>query len=137
MNLRPIKTEDDHTAALWRIEQLWGAKEGTSEGNELDVLITLTDAYERTHHAIDSPDPIDAIKFRLEQEGKDVSSLIGVIGHRTRVYEVMRGSRPLSLNMIRRLNREFNIPAEVLIQPLAQTLKKGDAGRIVKRKKSA
>jgi HTH-type transcriptional regulator/antitoxin HigA len=118
MVVRPVKTEKDHSRALKEIEALWGAKEGTPEGDRLDVLMTLADAYERAHHFIDTPDPLDAIRFRLEQMGADLSSLIGVIGSRTRVYEVMRGARPLSLLMIRRLNKQFQIPADVLIAPL-------------------
>jgi HTH-type transcriptional regulator / antitoxin HigA len=116
MEIRPIRSEADNEAALRRIEVLWGASAGTSDADELDVLVTLTEAYEREHYPIDQPDPIEAIKFRLEQTGKDFRALIGVIGQRTRVYEVMRGARPLSLNMIRNLHRKLEIPAEVLIQ---------------------
>ena len=100
-----------------RIEAVWGATAGTSESDELEVLVTLAEAYEREHYPIDLPDPVEAIKFRLEQEGKDYRALIGVIGQRTRVYEVMRRARPLSLNMIRKLHSQLEIPAEVLIQP--------------------
>jgi HTH-type transcriptional regulator/antitoxin HigA len=84
----------------------------------LDVLTTLIEAYEKKNYPVDLPDPIEAIKFRLEQKGKDLRSLIGVIGQRTRVYEVMRRDRPLSLNMIRSLHGKFGIPADVLIQPI-------------------
>lgn len=121
MNVRPIKTEKDHERALKTIERLWSSAQGTSEGDLLDVLITLVEAYERVHNAIDVPDPLDAIRFRLEQQGADYSSLIGIIGHRTRVYEVMRGDRPLSLEMIRRLHKQLHIPAEVLIKPSKRT----------------
>jgi HTH-type transcriptional regulator/antitoxin HigA len=100
-----------------RIEAVWGAAPGTPEADELDVLVTLAEAYERQHYPIDLPDPVEAIKFRLEQEGKDYSALIGILGQRTRVYEVMRRARPLSLNMIRKLHHQLEIPAEVLIQP--------------------
>src|SRR5208283_4490771 len=100
-----------------RIESLWGADPGTPEGDELEILITLAEAYERQHYPIDLPDPVEAIKFRLEQEGRDYRALIGVIGQRSRVYEVMRRARPLSLNMIRRLHSKLRIPAQVLIQP--------------------
>lgn len=103
--------------ALQRIEQLWGAAPGTEAGDLLDVLITLVEAYEREHFPIDLPDPIEAVKFRLEQQGKDYRALIGIIGQRTRVYEVMRRDRPLSLAMIRNLHTKFQIPAEVLIHP--------------------
>jgi HTH-type transcriptional regulator/antitoxin HigA len=118
MEISPIKTESDYAAAMRRIEAAWGAAPGTPEGDELDVLVTLVEAYERHHYPIDLPDPVEAIKFRLEQEGKDYRALIGVIGQRTRVYEVMRRARPLSLNMIRELHSQLEIPAEVLIQPV-------------------
>lgn len=124
MKVKPIKTEKDHSQALKGIETLWGAKEGTPEGDRLDVLATLVEAYERLHHRIDAPDPIDAIRFRLEQQGADYTSLVGIIGHRTRVYEVMRGDRPLSLEMIRRLNKRLQIPAEVLIKPSRRVRRK-------------
>jgi len=117
MEVRPIKTESDYEAAMRRIEAVWGAAQGTPEGDELEVLVTLAEAYERQHYPIDLPDPVEAIKFRLQQEGKDYGALIGVIGQRTRVYEVMRRARPLSLNMIRRLHSQLEIPAEALIQP--------------------
>lgn len=116
MEIRPIRNDADYEAALRRIEELWGAPRESSEGDELDVLATLTEAYERERYPIDQPDPIEAIKFRLEQTGKDLRALVGVIGQRTRVYEVMRGARPLSLNMIRNLHRKLEIPADILIQ---------------------
>ena len=100
------------------MEALWGTSSRTPEGDELDILVSLVEAYEREHYPIDLPSPIDAIKFRLEQQAKDYRSLIGIIGRRARVYEVMRGARPLSLNMIRKLHSRLGIPAEVLIQPL-------------------
>ena len=118
MLIKPIKTEADHAVALREIERLWGASEGTSEGDRLEVLTTLVEAYEQAHFPIDAPDPIEAIKFRLEQQGADKKTLIGVIGNRTRVYEVLRRDRALSLAMIRRLNQRLNIPAEVLIRPV-------------------
>jgi len=116
MEIKPIRTDVDYEQALRRIEDLWDASAGTPDDDELEVLATLAEAYEREHYPIDLPDPIEAIKFRLEQTGKDLRALIGVIGQRTRVYEVMRGARPLSLNMIRNLHRKLQIPAEVLIQ---------------------
>lgn len=116
MEIKPIRNDADHEAALHRIEELWAAPPDSSEGDELDVLTTLTEAYERERYPIDQPGPIEAIKFRLEQTGKDFRALVGVIGQRTRVYEVMRGARPLSLNMIRNLHRKLEIPAEILLQ---------------------
>lgn len=117
MGIRPIKTHADHDATLREIERLWGAPDGSAEGDRLEVLLALVEAYERAHFPIDAPDPIDAIKFRLEQQGADVKALVGVIGSRTRVYEVLRRDRPLSLGMIRRLHERLRIPAEVLIRP--------------------
>jgi len=124
MELRPIKTESDHQAALKEIERLWGAEEGSEEGDRLEILTVLVEAYEEAHFPMDLPDPIDAIKFRLEQRDEDKSALIGILGSRTRVYEVLRRDRALSLAMIRQLNRHLKIPAEVLIQPVRARKKK-------------
>lgn len=118
MEIRPIRNEADYDEALREIEQLWDAKGGTPEGDRLDVLATLVEAYEQKHFPMDAPDPIEAIRFRLEQQGLDHRALVGVIGGRSRVYEVMHRKRALSLEMIRRLNKHFGIPAEVLIQPV-------------------
>src|SRR6266516_977202 len=117
MDIKPIRGEADYERALRRVEELWNASEGSTESDELEILATLIEAYEREHYPVELPDPIEAIKFRLEQEGKDSRALIGVIGQRTRVYEVLRGKRSLSLNMIRELYDKFGIPANVLIQP--------------------
>jgi len=118
MEIKPIRTERDYERALREVEQLMDAKPGTAEDDRLDVLATLVDAYESKHFPIDPPDPIEAIRFRLEQQGLDPSALVGVIGGRSRVYEVMNGKRSLSLEMIRRLHERFGIPAEVLIRPV-------------------
>lgn len=104
---------------------MWNSPEGSLASDELDVLVILVEAYEREHYPIDLPDPIEAIRFRLEQKGKDYRALIGIIGQRARVYEVMRGDRPLSLRMIRNLHRRLGIPAEVLIQPARRARKTG------------
>jgi HTH-type transcriptional regulator / antitoxin HigA len=136
MDIRPIRTEVDYDAALRRIEALWGAAHGTQNGDELDILVTLAEGYEQEHFPIDLPDPIEAIKFRLEQDGKDYRALIGVIGQRTRVYEVMRRDRPLSLKMIRSLHHKLRIPAEVLIQPApkrARSASRSQPGQIPSR----
>jgi HTH-type transcriptional regulator / antitoxin HigA len=124
MHLKPIKTKADHESALREIERLWGAKEGTPDGDRLDVLTTLVEVYEEARFPIDIPDPIEAIKFRLEQQGTDQKALIGIIGNRTRVYEVLRKDRALSLAMIRQLNKQLKIPAEILIQPIKMRKKK-------------
>jgi len=124
MHLKPIRTEADHEAALRAIERLWDAEEGTPEADSLEILTTLVEAYEEDRFPMDMPDPIEAIKFRLEQQGEDQKTLIGIIGNRTRVYEVLRRDRALSLTMIRRLNRHLKIPAEVLIRPIRIRKKK-------------
>jgi HTH-type transcriptional regulator / antitoxin HigA len=117
MDIKPIRSEADYDRALRRVERLWDSPKNSPRGDELDILATLIEAYERQHYPIDLPSPIEAIKFRLEQQGKDTRALIGVIGQRSRVHEVMQGKRTLSLNMIRNLYQKFGIPAEVLIRP--------------------
>ena len=124
MQLKPIKTDADHEAALKEIERLWDAGEGTADGDRLEILTTLVEAYEEAHFPMDMPDPIEAIKFRLEQQGVDKKALIGIIGNRTRVYEVLRRDRALSLTMIQKLNQQLKIPAEVLIRPIRVRKKK-------------
>src|SRR4029077_10102679 len=116
MDIKPIRSETDYERALRRVEKLWDSPEGSAGSDELDILATLVEAYEREHYPMDLPGPVEAIKFRLEQLGKDTSALEGVIGLRNRVYEVMTGRRPLSINMIRNLHDKFGIPAEVLIR---------------------
>jgi len=124
MRLKPIKTIADHDAALEEIERLWAAEEGTPESDTLEILTTLVEAFEESSFPIETPDPIEAIKFRLEQLGEDQKALIGIIGNRSRVYEVLRGDRPLTLTMIRRLHEKFQIPAEILIKPTVNRAKK-------------
>ena len=134
MDIKPIKSEGDYEKAVQRVESLWNAPAGSAESDELDVLATLIEAYERDHYPVGLPDPVEAIKFRLEQQGKDSRALIGVIGGRTRVYEVLRGKRLLSLNMIRELHDKFGIPANVLIHPGRKSRKRagGRASRHVR-----
>jgi len=115
--VKPIRSEADYEGALAEVERLWGARSGTPEGDRLDVLATLIDAYESAHHPIDPPDPIEAIKFRMEQQGLTRKDLEGVLGTRTRVAEVLNRRRGLSINMIRRLHDKLGISAEVLIRP--------------------
>jgi HTH-type transcriptional regulator/antitoxin HigA len=115
--LKPIRNTADYEAALAEIERLWGAKSGTPKGDRLDILATLIDAYEATRFPFDRPDPIDAIKFRMEQLGLTRRDLEPLIGSRARVAEVLNRKRSLSIDMIRRLNDRLGIPAEILIQP--------------------
>ncbi len=115
MAIKPIRSATEHDKALREIEKLWGSLPGSPNGDKLDVLVALVEAYERMVHPIDLPNPIDAIRFRLEQMGLDHNALVGVIGSRTRVYEILHRKRNLTLPMIRRLHLQFGIPAEVLI----------------------
>jgi HTH-type transcriptional regulator/antitoxin HigA len=116
-NLKPIRNKKDHEAALKEVERLWGARLGTEDGDRLDVLATLIDVYEAAHYPVDLPDPIEAIKFRMEQQGLSRKDLEPLIGTRTRVAEVLNRRRSLSIGMIRRLHKKLGISAEVLIRP--------------------
>ena len=115
--LRPIRAAADYEWALAEVERLWGAKNGTSDGDRLDVLATLIEAYENERFPMDPPDPIEAIKFRMEQQGLTRKDLEPMIGTRTRVAEVLNRKRGLSIEMIRRLHDNLGISAEVLIAP--------------------
>jgi HTH-type transcriptional regulator/antitoxin HigA len=115
--IKPIRTEADYDRALSEVERLWGAKSGTRDGDHLDVLATLIDAYEAEHYPMEPPDPVEAIKFRMEQQGLSRKDLEPFIGTRTRVAEVLNGKRGLSISMIRRLHKHLGISAEVLIRP--------------------
>ena len=115
--IKPIRSEADYEPALAEMERVWGARSGTPEGDRLDVMVTLIDAYENEPHPIDSPDPIEAIKFRMEQQGLTRKDLEGILGTRTRIAEVLNRRRGLSINMIRRLHEKPGISAEVLIRP--------------------
>lgn len=114
--LKPIRTKADYEKALAEVERLWGAKSGTPNGDRLDVLATLIDAYETEHYPMDPPDPVEAIKFRMEQQGLSRKDLEPLIGTRTRVAEVLNRKRSLSIGMIRRLHERLGISAEVLIR---------------------
>jgi HTH-type transcriptional regulator / antitoxin HigA len=116
MNIKPIKTRKDYRATLKEIESLMSARPGTEEGDRLDVLVTLVEAYERVHFPMDLPDAVDAIRFRMEQQGLSVKDLERVIGRRNRVYEVLNRKRPLTLRMIEGLHTTFGIPAESLLR---------------------
>ena len=117
MKISPIRTEADYEAALEEIEQLFGATLGTLEGDRLDVLATLVAAYEDLHHAVEAPDPVEAIKYYMESHGMTRHDLEPYIGSRARVTDILNRRRPLSLEMIRRLHTHLGIPAEILIKP--------------------
>jgi HTH-type transcriptional regulator/antitoxin HigA len=116
-DIKPIRTRTDYKRALEEVEHLWGSKLGTPDGDRLDVLATLIDAYEAKHDPIDPPDPIEAILFRMEQQGLTRKDLETLIGSRGRIAEVLNRRRGLSIEMIRKLHDELGISAEVLIRP--------------------
>ena len=116
VHIRPIRTKSDHRAALKEIETLMSARANTPEGERLDVLVTLVDAYERKHFPLDLPDSVEAIKFRMEQLNLTPADLVPMIGRLNRVYEILNRKRPLTLTMIRRLHEGLGIPAESLIK---------------------
>lgn len=115
--LKPIRTEADYDAALAEVERLWGAKSGTPDGDRLDVLATLIQVYEAKNYPMDPPDPIEAIRFRMEQQGLTRKDLEPMIGPRNRVADVLNRKRGLSIEMIRQLHDHLGISAEVLIRP--------------------
>ncbi len=115
--IKPIRTEADYETALAEVERLWGSRSGTPKGDRLDVLATLIAAYEDRHFPFTTPDPVEAIRFRMEQQGLTRKDLETIIGTRTRIAEVLSRKRGLSITMIRRLHERLGIPAEVLIKP--------------------
>ena len=120
MEIKPIKTKSDHRAALKEVEGLMLAGKETPDGERLDVLVTLIEAYERKRFPMALPDPIKAIRFSMEQKGLAAKDLVPMIGQINRVYEILNGKRPLTLQMIRRLHRELGIPAESLIGEIGE-----------------
>jgi HTH-type transcriptional regulator/antitoxin HigA len=135
MQLKPIHSEADHREALAALERLWGAKPGTVEGDTFEILATLVDAWERQHTPILPPDPIEAIKFRLEQQGHPRKVLEQILGARSRVAEILNGKRKLTLRMIRGLHAHFQIPLEILVAEPGRSAKPRHKGG--KRKQSA
>jgi HTH-type transcriptional regulator / antitoxin HigA len=120
MEIKPIRTKANYRAALKAVESLMAAKANTLEGDRLDVLTTLVEAYERAHFPMDLPDAVEAIKFRMEQSGLTVKDLEPVIGRKNRVYEILSRRRLLTLRMIEGLHTKFGIPAESLLKQRAQ-----------------
>jgi HTH-type transcriptional regulator/antitoxin HigA len=121
MDIKPIKTDADYRATLKEVEILMTAEPNTPEGEKLDILVTLIEAYERKHYPLDLPDPVEAIKFEMEQKGLTVKDLEPMIGKSNRVYEILNRKRSLTLKMIQKLHQELGIPAESLIKQPTQT----------------
>ena len=116
MTVKPIKTKKEYQQAMERLEVLFDAKKGTAEGDELEVLSILIEKYEDVHVDIGFPDPIEAIKFRMEQMGYNQADLANVVGLKSRASEILNKKRKLSLEMIRQLHEKLHIPTDVLIQ---------------------
>ncbi len=115
MEIKIIKTEKDYNEAIKRIESLWGAKKDTAEGDEFDLLVTLVEVYEMKHYPIPFPDPIDAIKFRMEQMGMTKTDMTKYLGSQSRVSEILNRKRKLTLKMVKSLYKGLKIPAEILL----------------------
>lgn len=124
MDIRPIHTEDDYKAALREVSAYFDnePEPGTRDGDRFEILLTLVEAHEAKHYPVDHPDPVEAIKFRMDQAGLVPKDLVPAIGQVNRVYEILNRKRPLTLKMIWALNKEFGIPAECLIQPSKMSL---------------
>lgn len=117
MNIKPIKNDADYRAALQEIENLMNAAPESTEGEKLDVLVTLVEAWENKHYPLDLPDPVEAIKFEMERKGLGIKDLEPMIGKSNRVYEILNHKRSLTLKMIWKLHAGLGIPAESLIKP--------------------
>jgi HTH-type transcriptional regulator/antitoxin HigA len=115
MNIKPIHTKKDYEQALKRIEKIWGAKSGTPQGDELDILATLVDKYEEEHFPIEAADPIEALKYLMEEKGIERKDLVKVIGDKSKVSAILSRKRSLSKRMIKALHESFGIPYEILM----------------------
>jgi antitoxin component HigA of HigAB toxin-antitoxin module len=120
MDIRPIRTDKDHKVALAEIDRLWGATTGTAEGDKLDVLVALVEAYEERRFSLKSRrrfDPVDVLQYAIDELGHTQAELAQILGSRSRASEVLKRRRPLTLEMIQRINAAWKIPADLLIQP--------------------
>ena len=117
MTVKPIKTKKDYYQTVRRLEKIFGSKKGSSEGDELEVLSILIEKYENEHFLNGLPDPIEAIKFRMEQSGHNQVDLAKIVGLKSKASEILNKKRKFSLDMIRQFHEKLNIPTDVLIQP--------------------
>lgn len=117
MEIRPIRTDEDHAAALAEIEQLWNAPEGSPDGDRLDVLAVLAEAYEERRWPIEAPDPIEVLRHAIEEQGRSQAELGDLLGSRPRASEVLSRKRALTVEMIHKISTRWHIPAELLIRP--------------------
>jgi HTH-type transcriptional regulator/antitoxin HigA len=117
MDIRPIRSEEDHAEALAEIERLWGAPVGSREGDKLDVLTTLVEAYEEKHWPIDAPDPVDVLRYAISELGHTQAELAELLGSRPRASEVLNRRRALTIDMVHKISSRWHIPADVLVRP--------------------
>src|SRR5689334_13679962 len=117
MDIRPIRTDEDHAAALAEIERLWGAEAGTPEGDRLDILAVLVEAYEDRRWPMSAPSPVDMIKFAITDMGHTQAELAKLLGSRSRASEVLNYKRPLTIAMAHKLSSEWGLPADILVRP--------------------
>lgn len=116
MNIKPIKTEEDYNLALNRLDELFDSEPGTTAGDELQIWALIIEDYEEQHHPIEPPDPIEAIKFRMDQMGLEQNDLAKILGHKSQASEILSRKRKLNLSMIRKLHKSLGISTEVLVQ---------------------
>jgi HTH-type transcriptional regulator/antitoxin HigA len=117
MDIRPIRSDADHTEALAEIESLWGAPVGSREGDKLDVLTTLVEAYEEKRWPIDAPDPVDVLRYAISELGHTQAELAELLGSRPRASEVLNRRRALTIDMVHKISSKWHIPADVLVRP--------------------
>ena len=116
MNIRPIRTDDDHRDAVREIERLWGAEPGTRDGDKLDILATLVEAYEAKRWPIDPAAPLDVLRTAIADDGRSQADLAAVLGSRSRASEILNGRRPITLEAARKISRAWRIPIQLLIE---------------------
>lgn len=117
MDIRPIRTDEDHAEALAEIERLWGAEPGTPEGDRLDVLATLVEAYEEKRWPINASDPIEMIQYAISDMGRSQAELAKLLGSRSRASEVLNRKRPLTVEMVHKISEAWGLPADILVRP--------------------
>ncbi|MCW5720020.1 MAG: transcriptional regulator [Devosia sp.] len=117
MDIRPIRSDEDHAEALAEIERLWGAPVGSPDGDKLDVLATLVEAYEETRWPIEAPDPVDVLRYAISDLGHSQAELAELLGSRSRASEVLNRRRALNVDMVHKISTKWHIPADILVRP--------------------
>lgn len=130
MEIRPIRTDADHVAALEEIERLWGAKSGSRNGDKLEVLVILVETYENSRWPVEAADPIETLKAHMEMTGRTQADLASLLGSRSRASEILSRRRLLTLSMVHKISREWHLPAEVLVQPYRLKTRRAKAAQL-------